>query len=146
MRRVDDKHILHQVYYGMKVVATQIKELRLKVGEGNKKMFHCENFTGIVDSLFDQRASFMLVFEKQWVHVANVSDEVLQADHDVDVESNRVELPCCGKKGTLVSEKRMVGEVHSMLSAQLQEPGHIVGVLHRDDAESQQDNFSESSL
>ena len=93
-------------------------------------MFHCENFTGIVDSLFDQRASFVVIFEKQWVHVANVADEVLQANHDVDVESNLVQLPDCGKKGTPISEKRTVGKVHSMSNAQLQEPGHVVGVLH----------------
>ena len=109
-------------------------------------MFHCENFTGVVNSVFDQRASFMVVFEKQWVHVANVSDEVLQANHDVDVESNLVQLPDCGKKGAPIGEKRTVGKVHSMSNAQLQEPGHVVGVLHRNDAESQQDDFSESSL
>ena len=130
----------------MKVVVAQIKEFRLKCCEHNKKMFHCENFTCIVNSLFDQWTSFMLVFEEQWVHVANVLDEVLQANHNIDVESNRVELPHCGKKGTPISEKRTVGEVHSMSSAQLQEPGHVVGVLHRNDAKSQQCDFSESSL
>ena len=109
-------------------------------------MFHCENFTGVVDSLFDQRASFLVVFEKQWVHVANVLDEVLQANHDVDIESNRVELPDCGKKGPTISKKRTVGEIYSMPNAQLQEPGHVVGVLHRDDTKSQQDDFSKSSF
>ena len=146
MRWVDDKHILHQVYYGMKVVATQIKELRLKHCEHNEKMFLCENFTCVVDSLFDQRASFVVVFEKQRVHVANVLDEVLQANHDVDIESNRVELPDCRKKGPPISEKRTVREIYSMSNAQLQEPGHVVGVLDGDDAKSQQNDFSESSL
>ena len=146
MRWVDFEHINHEFDYGMKVVAAQIEEFRLKSCEHNEKMFHCENFTGVVDSLFDQRASFVVVFEKQRVHVANVSNEVLQTNHDVDVESNSVQLPDRGKKWTPISEKRPVGEVDSMSNAQLQEPGNVVGVLHRDDAESQQDDFSESSL
>ena len=65
MRWVDVKHKLHEVDYGMKVVPAQIEELRLKYCENNKKMFHCENFTGVVDSLFDERTSFVVFCEKQ---------------------------------------------------------------------------------
>ena len=109
-------------------------------------MLHSENFTGIVDSIFDQRACFVVVFEKLRMHVPNVSDEVLQTNHDVDIESNRVESPDRRKEWPPVSEKGTVRKVDSMSNTHLQEPGYVVCVLHRDDAKSQQNDFSESSF
>ena len=54
VQRVELKHTLHQFNNGTEVVATQFKESRLKCCEDGKKMLHSENFTGIVDSVFDQ--------------------------------------------------------------------------------------------
>ena len=109
-------------------------------------MLHSENFTGIVDSIFDQRAGFVLVFEELWVPVANVLDEVLQTNHDVDIESNRVKVLNRQKEWPPISEKGTVGKVDSISNAHLQEPGCVVCVLHRDDAESQHDDFPKSDL
>ena len=101
MRWVDVKHKLHEVDYGMKVVPAQIEELRLKYCENNKKMFHCQNFTDV----FNQRAGFVLAFEKLWMPVANVLDEVLQTNHGVDVETNGVKLLHCNQERSTVGTK-----------------------------------------
>ena len=82
--------------------------MRHKCSEHNKKVFYCQNFTCVMNGIFNQQACFVLVFEKLGVVVSNVLDEVLQTNHDVDLESHCVEFPNRRQKWPPVSKKGTV--------------------------------------